>query len=709
MGVTDIFNVKKKIEQLQEAERTEGRVEIAESEKSVSYNIYERSAIDIARLVAPEAAHWDPEYFQIGDEFCKTLFVHVFPPAVENNWLAPIFRFRHAIDVALYVQPYDVRSFLHKQRHQVAIDEAALARDYEAGLLPNAKKEARLRDNTQLIEAIEEDVTLPFQVMLAMTIRAKSLKELKRVTEDLERAMSSIKTRQCRYLHKQGFDSTLPLFNNELDDALCLHTLHTQALMASFPFSSSDLTHEQGVLVGVSQLTQSPIILNRFMQPAIESPNTAVLGMTGSGKSYFAKLEMLRWCYQGKPVIVLDPSGEYARVCEGVGGVNININADSGDRINPLDFSYAVAPTRNALRDKVTYLVELIGVLVHSDRREGLLYDAVSKKYVSNALLEVYRAYRYSVQDVATQQQATPDRMPTMSELYMMLQRIARTNRDSEVQKRLQPLLAALDRYCGDGDLAPLFDHRTTINARSHFINFNYSGLQREYLPLAMHLVLEFLRTSLFTDEQRESGVHRLLYVDEAQILMDVPETAHFLEFTIRTCRKYGVGLTVMTQNVGVFVADAKGNPNKVGQAILSNCSIKVLLKQEPAEADAVTLAFKLTEGELSRLLGARSGEGLVIVGRESTWFSAQGMASPLEHSMLTTTMAERAQIAASERQSLEEGGYDVEFEEEVRFPASTELPAGAQQALPRAPERPQASPFEEDPFSDEDSPFGEI
>jgi hypothetical protein len=707
MGLADALNVKGKLAALRAQEQGEAPVELSEARTPKSYGVYERSAIDIARLVAPEAADWKPDHFQVGDEYCRTLFVHAFPPAVEDNWLAPILRFHHAIDVALYIQPFDVRSFLHKQRHQVAIDEAALTRDTESGIIPNAKKQQRLRDSYQLIEAIEEDVTLPFQVMLLMTIRARSVKELDRITEDLERAMTSLKTRKCGYRHKQGFETTLPLFDNQLGDFQCLHTIHTQGLMASFPFSSSDMTHERGVLVGVSQFTQSPIIINRFMQPEIESANTAIFGKTGSGKSYFAKEEMLHWSYQGTPVIVLDPSGEYARVCEGVGGVNININADSGDRINPLDFSYAVCPSRNALREKITYLVELFGVLVRGDRNEGLIYDAVSKKMVSNALQEVFRRYQYNVADVASQQRATSERMPTMSEVHLMLQRIARTDRDPETQKRLQPLIAALDRYVGDGDLAPLFDNRTTVNARSHFINFNYHGLQREYLPMAMHLVLEFLRTSLFTDEQRESGINRLLYVDEAQILMEYPETAHFLEYAVRTCRKYGLGLTVMTQNVGVFAADAAGNPNKVGQAIMGGCPIKILLSQEPTEAEAVVSSFHLTEGELSRLLSSRHGEGLVIVNRESTWFSSIGMASPLEHAMLTTTTTERAQIAASEHQAaLAAAGYDVEFEDEERFRDAAELPPGSRGALPPArDEAPPASPFGEDPFASPDTP----
>jgi hypothetical protein len=226
---------------------------------------------------------------------------------------------------------------------------------------------------------------------------------------------------------------------------------------------------------------------------------------------------------------------------------------------------------------------------------------------------------------------------------------------------------------------------------------------------MAMHLVLEFIRTSMFTDKQRESGINRLLYIDEAQILMGFPETAHFLEFTARTCRKFGIGLTVMTQNVGVFVTDSEGVANKVGRAILGNCSIKVLLKQEPSEADAVRDAFRLTEGELSRLLASRSGEGLVIVGRESSWFTAVDLASPWEHAMLTTTTSERAQIAEDERLQIEaaQANFDNAEYDDSFFDEPLALPPGESLQQLDAP-----SPFEDDlfanPFAFDDDAFGE-
>lgn len=659
MGFADRFNLKKQWEEIKgEAEEgvEETHVKLEEEERDASSKIFDRHAVNLAKLVAPESASWEENHYKIGDEYTRTLFIHNYPPQVEDNWLREILRFPHAVDVAIYVQPLNKNAFLKEMRRRASRDEASLDKAAEEGVHINQRRASRFRDTMQFIEALQTDQTRPFQVMVALTIRARSLKELDKITADLEGQMSTVKTRSARWRHKQGFESTLPLMQNSLADSQAVRPMHTQGLMSMFPFSSAELSHESGVLIGLSRQTGSPIILNRFLQPIVKSPNTCIFGATGSGKSFLAKIEMQRFSCLGKTVIVLDPSGEYRDMTKALGGENITVSMDSAETINPLDFSNAVSPGHNALRDKIAFMIDMLSVMLRSEQGTGLIIDAVTRQIFDNALQEAYRRYHYFVDSVESQQGATSDHMPTLSEVYFFLERIARTRKEPVIQQRMLPLLAAMGQFVGDGTLAPLFDHKTTVQMSSDFINFDYSSLPEQYLPLAMHLVLEFIRSSFFTARQRESGENVLLYVDEAQILMKNDETAKFLEDSIRTSRKYGIGITVMTQNVGVFAAQNEdGSQNKRGAGILANCTIKILLRQEPSERDAVRNTFRMTTSEVSNLLGAQTGEGLIYVGNETVWFSAANMASQEEYAMMTTTTSERAALRqAAERAQLE-------------------------------------------------------
>lgn len=697
MGFLENLSIKRQLEKLNMTEE-DSAVELEEAGEERSKSaIFDRLALPVAKLVAPDSALHQESYFKVGDTYTRTLYIHNYPRQVDDNWLRDMLRFRHAVDVAIYIQPLDIKKFLDQMRQRISRDEASIQTQIEQGQVIDARRQARLNDTREYVEAVSSDITRPFQVMVAVTLRADSLEELDNVTEEFERSLTSVKTRRATWRHEHGFHTTLPLMQNKLYDMQAIRGMHTQGLMSMFPFSSAELTHESGVLVGVSQHTGSPIILNRFLQPQIKSPNTGIFGTTGSGKSYFAKIEMLRWSYLGVPVMVLDPSGEYRRVCEGLGGTNIEISLDSNHVINPLDFSNAVRPGHNPLREKIAFITELLGVMVR-DRDgagNGVIYDAVTKKIVDNALQETYRQFGYLAEDPETQMSATSEQMPRLSDLYSMLERMSRFDPDPMNQERLRPLLAAMGTYVNDGALAPLFDQLTTVDLRSHFINFDYSGLPPQYLPLAMHLVLEYIRTSFFTREQQRSGVKRLLYVDEAQILMKELETAHFLEYTARTCRKYGIGLTVMTQNVGVFTRNDDGSENKAGTGILSNCTIKVLLKQEPNEERAVREAFDLTQSEVSRLLAAAAGQGLIFVGNETVWFNSYNMASAREHAMLTTTPDEIHQLAAQQQaQQQLQGGYGPVVDESHQLrggPAAQQ--AYGQPQMPPAHYPPPAAP----------------
>ncbi len=716
--------LKQKIKEA-EGDASELGVEVAEERRPEALDSFERLKVDIPAMVAPDGAENSETYFKVGDEYTRTLYIHTYPPQVDDNWLREILHYEEAVDCGIYIQPIPIKPFLDELRRQVNRDEAAIESEREDGRIPNQRRVARWRDNHAYITAIEEGHTKPFQIMVAITLRARSLPELERITAELEGSLTQVSTRQTRFQHRQGFLTTLPLMHNEIADMLTVRPMHTQGLMAMFPFTSSGITHPSGVIVGIAQGSNTPILINRFLQASdlgIDNPNACILGATGSGKSMFAKLEMLRYNYQGVPVITLDPSGEYSRVCNALGGQDIVISLDSADRINPLDFSPSISrkPGANPLRQKIAYMFELLRVMIRSDDEHGHVpIDAVTRQIFDTALQNCYAQYGYDIRRAETQWDATSERMPTLEEVYLMLARIAKTNVRPEVRERLVLLLPALENYVGDGALAPLFDHRSTVDLRSDFINFNYSQLPQAHLPLAMHLVLEYLRTTLFTDEQQTSGIPRLLYVDEAQKLMAFTETAHFLDDMARTCRKYNVGLTVMTQNVGTFVLNDDGSENRLGQGILAQCSTKVLLKQETSEAENIQRVFQLTPGELTRLLGARRGEGVLKVGREVAWFSAQGLASEMEYQICTTTAAERAAIAALQAGDQQERAPELPratadvCDGQIGYralPPVEDVPGFEQPTLPPvslpppAAEPEPAAEIEEDPFAD--TPF---
>ena len=135
----------------------------------------------------------------------------------------------------------------------------------------------------------------------------------------------------------QGWATTLPAGTDQL---LLRRTMDTAALAASFPFTSPDLPRDPaapdalpGVLYGVNTAGPGLVAWDRW---AADNHNSVTLAASGAGKSYLAKLEILRSLYQGTECWVIDPEDEYARLAGATGGAYIDLGAP-GVHLNPFD------------------------------------------------------------------------------------------------------------------------------------------------------------------------------------------------------------------------------------------------------------------------------------------------------------------------------------------------------------------------------------
>lgn len=610
--------------------------------------LIDHGTLSQVKRIAPEMFLVENTHVQVGDDYARTLYAIGLPADVHANWLAPLLRFPETMDVSFFIHPIDKKHYISRLRLRLAKDEAQLTSDLEAGQLTRGDVERRYHELRELLRMLEADHTKPFQLAMVLTIRAKSPQELDEICDLLERRMASIEMRRASLRHKDGFLTTMPFLQNRLRDTIAAQNIHTQGLMTCFPLTSSDIAHDRGVLMGMNPATQSQVMINRFGQPQVANPGAVVLGIPGSGKSFLAKIEMLQWAEFGYPVTIIDPQNEYDRLCEGLGGQFISIAADSPHKINPLDFSAAVDPNldEDVLTEKIARVIEFVQVLLRSgnaDPSAGAMNER-QQYYLDRALVHLYKQRGFQIGDISAQRAAKPEDMPLLSDLHQMLEEAQVANRDESFQRNIEPIVAGLDRYV-HGSLGRLFNQTTSIDMDNPFVVFNILNTPESLMPLVMHMILEHLRTTLFTKRQSVSGQSRLLYVDEAHRLMVLPETSQFLEHIARTARKFNVGLTVLTQDVDQFLITQDNRENKAGLGILQQCATQVILKQHKNSLSTLQRVFKLSDNEAMYLGNVGHGEGLIFVGDERVWFSAIGVASPLEHEMITTNPAEVAEI----------------------------------------------------------------
>ena len=599
--------------------------------------------VDIKDIIAPSAIEVDFSYIKVGNTYYRTLFVSGYPRFVGADWLAPLINFEYTLDISMFYYPVQSRGILDDLRRKIAEMEATTKTDREHGKIVDPTVTAALEDAQSLQEQLVKGVEKFFQFSFYITIPADTLEELENVTKRVESTLGSLLliSKEAILQMEQAFQTTVPMC---LDKLLITRNMDTTSLATTFPFTSSDLTSNEGIMYGINRHNGSLVIFDRF---SLENANMVVFAKSGAGKSFFVKLEALRSMIFGAEILVIDPEEEYRRLCEVVGGNYIAFSPSSPSRINPFDLSGVAVEGENELGQKILSLHTLFKIIF------GALNN-VEEAVLDKAIIETYRIKGITT-DPVTQKEKEP---PIMEDLYKVLLGFE--------EPEAKALAGRLERYI-KGSLAGIFDQRSNIDIKGKFTVFSTRSLEDVLRPIAIYIILDFIWTRIKKDLRK-----RILIIDEAWYLMQNKDSSQFIFGIAKRARKYFLGLTTITQDVGDFLASEYGN------AIITSSSIQFLMKQHPAAIDKVAETFYLSEGEKRLLLSAGIGEGLFFAGSNHVAIKVE--ASEEEYKLVTTNPQELLRLK-------EKGTLKEEKEPKVIY---RPVPS---HAMPQQPPRPAVQP----------------
>lgn len=564
---------------------------------------FSRGMTSLQDLLAPAAIEVDFDYFKIGNKFYRTLFVTGYPRFVTANWLAPLINFDHSLEVSMFIYPIEGRGVLDDLRRKIAEMEAEINLDAGRGVVINPATRAKLEDALGLQDELVKGSERFFQFALYVTIPTDSPEELERISRQVESTLASllIITKHTTLQMEDGFKSTLPIGQDPL---MVTRNMDTTSLATTFPFTSSELTANQGILYGINEYNDSLVIFDRF---SLENANSVIFAKSGAGKSYMVKLEALRSLMFGTEIIVIDPENEYKNLCEAVGGEMISFGFNSQTKINPFDLSQVYTEGENELGLKILSLHSLFKVIMGE-------MDASQEAILDRALILTYK-----MKGITPEPSTQKNEPPLMEDLYKALIGME--------EPQAKTLADKIEKFI-KGSFTGIFDQKSNVDIKNKFTVFSIRDLEDTLRPIAMFIILDYIWTRVKRELKK-----RLLIVDEAWYLMKYPDSANFINSIAKRARKYYLGLTTISQNVEDFLS------TDLGKAIITNSSIQILMKQHPAAIDKIADVFYLSEGERQLLLAAEVGEGLFFAGRNHV--AIRVIASPEEHNLVTTSPKE--------------------------------------------------------------------
>lgn len=526
----------------------------------------------------------------IDGRFVRGLFISGYPFVASSGWLNSLINFNHNIDISYHIDQVEATQALPKLHRKITELESTKRAMLRAGKIIGSELTDPLESAMELRDKIQRGQEKLFQVSIYLTISAESLVELDKTAKLLEAVLSArlFYIKVARYQQIEGLQSVLPRGEDILSQR---RNLDSSSAALTFPFMSSELVQESGILYGVNKSNNSLVILDRF---SLNNANSIVFAQSGSGKSYAMKVEILRQLMQGTKVIVIDPEREYKRLSESVKGTYIKLSAKSKEKINPFDLA-ATYHKREDLAEHTQDLIEVISLMA-----EGL--SGREKAAVDKAILKIYKSAK--------------QRMPLLEDLYKVLHELGQLK-----------LCERLEKYIS-GSLADVFNSQTNIKLDNRLVIFDIKDLPESLRQIMMLIISNFV-----SNQVKASPEKRLLVIDEGWLLLEHEESARFVSGLVRRARKYYLGVSIISQQANDFLK------NDYGRAIASQSSLRILMKQDTTTIKNVVSEFNLSEYEQNFLLTCDKGEALIIA--DQNHVAVKVVASDKEHPLITTNPAE--------------------------------------------------------------------
>lgn len=575
-------------------------------------------------FIAPSSLEFNSSYFRLGTRLARTYYVYGYPRQLYTGWLSAMVNLDEVIDLSMYIYPVESQVVLENLRKKVTQLEAGIQIDSEKGRVRDPAKQAAIQDAEEMRDKLQVGEERFFRFGLYFTIYAHSTEELEFVSHKVESMLGQqlIFSKPASSQQEQGFNSVVPEFTDQLQ---IRRNMSTGAISTSFPFTSADLSQDNGILYGINMHNSGLVIFDRF---SLENGNAVVFAKSGAGKSFTVKLEALRSLMMGTEIFIIDPENEYERMCDAVGGSYVRLSLSSATRINPFDLPRVVDTDEadNALRSNLITLHGLLRLMMGGAQAQMLggnsvmapALNPVEEADLDAALIETYA--KAGITNDPLTHTGTP---PTISDLYDTLLHMGGSG----------PQLAQRLRKYTSGTFAGIFSQQSNIDINNPLVVFNIRDLEDELRPVAMYIVLNYIWNKTKSDQKR-----RMLVVDEAWQLMKYEDSANFLFSLAKRARKYNLGITTITQDVEDFMG------SRMGRAIVANASMQFLLKQSSSAVDVLADVFKLTAEEKKRLAQFPVGQGLFFAGQNHVHI--QVVASPTETGLITTNPLQVQQMA---------------------------------------------------------------
>lgn len=571
---------------------------------------------DFRDYVAPDSMKFNNSYIEIEDKFAKAMSIVDYPNRIDDSAIPDLLHQAPYMVLSMDVIPVEIGD-AHKM-----VDDSRMAVDAEKVRFNNRSVNngdftstlpQRVREQESIVDYLQDGLSHRDQQMFLTTLTlvhfADTLEELNAQTESLKAAANNLNCRltDMKYQQERTFNTAMPYGLRQIQND---RTMLTESVAALIPFDVQEVMVPKGICYGVNSLSGNLIVGSRL---SLVNGNAVVLATSGGGKSMFTKQEIIAILirYPKAKIFVVDPENEYGNMVRALGGLVVNLAADTNTFFNPLDVPKGC---KDPAREKIDFVLTLFLQLAEGKQ------EMADKGILNSSLMSIYKRCRRN------------HSTPTIRDLWLDLQ-AQPLDRAKEIAHAFKPF--------ADGSL-DAFAQPTNVDMSNRLICFNVQELGKWLKPVAMLSMLEFININVTDNAHNDPTAATWVYFDEMYLVLAEEQSSVFLWESSKRFRKYNAYLTGITQEVSDCLQST------AGKAMLANSEFVVMLRQSSKDIEKVKELYGLSEAQANLLMKAHPGEGIIKMGNSLIPFNNEYPHNST-YQLITTKPGERLKAQAEE------------------------------------------------------------
>ena len=549
----------------------------------------------------------DFRYIKLDDKYIASIIIYDFPKY--NTFLSIIESIPKDIEytMAIYIKKQDTYKILKELTYSISTSKSeiktAKSSQIDIDIITKAKDDANL-----LRKEIQINNQEIFYINFILTFYSNNSDELLKI---LKRFQSRLYSKQlyskiANFRHLDEYILSLPL--NRKDSNLLKQNFRnftTNAISNIFPFYTKTIFDTEGVIFGKILSENSICNIDMFKKSYLNS-NMCILGSSGAGKSFFAKLLIIRHYINQKEQYIFDLEGEYVNIVKELGGTIFSFNEN---HINILQFtkeeiSEYKADVYDMKVKKVTlFLKELLEISdkeIEEDINSGI--DNSYNKFNINSNLESLYIKDKNKIYLKKMLKRNED-FPTLHDVYTEL----------KLDKSKTKFKEALKKY-------PYLFGMTDINFKNSLVLFDISSIGVQNTAKFVKYILQEIILKLKVNMKLKNDIkNTLIYVDEFWKYILSNNDNSLLEYffeLFKTIRKLRAGIVIITQDISDIFSEKNIN---YGKSMLNNCFFKVIFKLDFNDISVLNKISGINHEILESINLLDKGESLIMFNNNST------------------------------------------------------------------------------------------